>query len=114
MGALVWSVGRVRSTSELRLEPSPGHVPGHVCVAIESQGAHGLVTGDATHHPVQWAESGWTMVADADPARAVETRRRLRADAASRAALGIGTHYAPPCAGRIESSAVGWRFRAQT
>ena len=54
-----------RITPELRLEPSPGHTPGHVCVAVESRGARALVTGDMT------------------------------------------------CAGRIESSAAGWRFRAQ-
>ena len=102
-----------RITRELRLEPSPGHTPGHVCVAIESDGAHALVTGDMTHHPVQWAETDWRMVADCVPAQAVATRRRLRRDAALRAALVIGTHYAPPCAGRVVAEGGGFAFRAQ-
>jgi glyoxylase-like metal-dependent hydrolase (beta-lactamase superfamily II) len=102
-----------RITPELRLEPSPGHTPGHVSLAIESRGAHALVTGDATHHPVQWAESDWTMVADGDPAQAVATRRRLRRDAAARGALVIGTHYPAPCAGRIVAEGAGFAFRAQ-
>lgn len=95
-----------RITPELRLEPSPGHTPGHVCVAIASGGTHALVTGDATHHPVQWAESEWKMVADTDGAQASATRRRLRGDAIASDALVIGTHYASPCAGRIDRKSV--------
>jgi glyoxylase-like metal-dependent hydrolase (beta-lactamase superfamily II) len=102
-----------RITPELRLEPSPGHTPGHVCLAIESSGEHALVTGDMTHHPVQWAEADWKMVADVDPPQAIATRRRLRSAAASSAALVIGTHYAPPCAGRVVASGGGFAFRAQ-
>jgi len=102
-----------RLTPELRLEPSPGHTPGHVCVAIESQGVTALVTGDATHHPVQWAESDWHMVADSDPVQAVATRRRLRADAVARASLVIGSHYAAPCAGRIVADGAEFSFRVQ-
>jgi glyoxylase-like metal-dependent hydrolase (beta-lactamase superfamily II) len=102
-----------RIDRQLRLEPSPGHTPGHVSVAVESQGACALVTGDMTHHPVQWAEPDWKMVADGDPAEASATRRRLRSDCARREALVIGTHYAAPCAGRICAQAGGFVFRVQ-
>jgi glyoxylase-like metal-dependent hydrolase (beta-lactamase superfamily II) len=102
-----------RITPEVRLEPSPGHTPGHVCVRIESRGERALVTGDATHHPVQWAEPGWRMVADTDPAQAVATRRRLRAACAGEGALVIGTHYAPPCAGHVVAAGGGFVFRAR-
>jgi glyoxylase-like metal-dependent hydrolase (beta-lactamase superfamily II) len=97
---------------EIRLEPSPGHTPGHVCVRIESRGQRALVTGDATHHPVQWAEPDWRMVADTDSALAASTRRRLLAEHEGRT-LVIGTHYAPPCAGRLERGRAGVEFRAQ-
>jgi glyoxylase-like metal-dependent hydrolase (beta-lactamase superfamily II) len=100
-------------TGEVRLEPSPGHTPGHVCVRIESEGARALVTGDMTHHPVQWAEPDWKMVADTDPDQAKETRRRIRGEHADRPTLVIGTHYAPPCAGHIVRTAEGWAFRAK-
>jgi glyoxylase-like metal-dependent hydrolase (beta-lactamase superfamily II) len=102
-----------RITPELRLEPSPGHTPGHVCVAVESRGARALVTGDMTHHPVQWAETDWRMVADIAPAQAVATRRRLRRDCAEHAVLVIGTHYADPCAGHVVASDGGFAFRAK-
>jgi glyoxylase-like metal-dependent hydrolase (beta-lactamase superfamily II) len=98
---------------ELRLEPSPGHTPGHVCLAIESRGAFGLVTGDMTHHPVQWAETEWRMVADTDPDQARATRRRLRRDCVERSTLVIGTHYAAPCAGQVVASDGGFAFRAK-
>ena len=99
-------------TPEVRLEPSPGHTPGHVCVRIESRGARALVTGDMTHHPVQWAETGWKMVADTDPEQAVATRRRLLAEDADRT-LVIGTHYAPPCAGHVVRGPDGFEFRVR-
>jgi glyoxylase-like metal-dependent hydrolase (beta-lactamase superfamily II) len=100
-------------TSEVRLLPSPGHTPGHVCVAIESRGERALVTGDATHHPVQWAEPEWKMVADTDPDQAIATRRGLRDACADRPVLVIGTHYAAPCAGHVVSQAGGFGFRAR-
>ena len=51
-----------RLCEEVRLVPTHGHTPGHVSVLIESGGARALITGDATHHPVQWAEPGWKML----------------------------------------------------
>jgi glyoxylase-like metal-dependent hydrolase (beta-lactamase superfamily II) len=102
-----------RIDRELRLEPSPGHTPGHVSVAVESQGVHALVTGDMTHHPVQWAEPDWRMVADGDPAEASATRRRLRSECARREALVIGTHYAAPCVGHVVAQGRGFAFRVK-
>jgi len=102
-----------RITSEIRLEPSPGHTPGHVSVAIESRGARAFVTGDMTHHPVQWAETEWRMMADVDSTQAAATRRRLRAECVRGEALVIGTHYASPCAGQIVPADGGFEFRAR-
>lgn len=100
-------------TGEVRLEPSPGHTPGHVCVRISSRGEEALITGDATHHPVQWAEPGWTMRADVDAAAAVATRHRLRREHGDRPTLVIGTHYAAPCAGHLVSGARSFEFRTR-
>jgi glyoxylase-like metal-dependent hydrolase (beta-lactamase superfamily II) len=99
-----------RVTSEVRLVPTPGHSPGHVSVLIESEGERALITGDATHHPVQWAETDWTMIADSDSGQAAGTRRALIAEHGGTGTLVIGTHYATPTAGRIVADARGWRF----
>ena len=88
-------------TEEVRFEATPGHTPGHVAVRIASDGVDGLITGDLTHHPVQWAEVDWKMPADSDSAAAAVTRRRLIAEHADRSTLVIGTHYAAPTAGRL-------------
>jgi glyoxylase-like metal-dependent hydrolase (beta-lactamase superfamily II) len=99
--------------SAVRLVPSGGHTPGHVSVAIASRGELALITGDATHHPVQWAEPDWGMDADVDGAAAAATRHRLRDELADAPVLVIGTHYAPPCAGHLVRGPRGVWFRAQ-
>lgn len=99
-----------RITDEVRLEATPGHTPGHVAVRIESGGEQALITGDLTHHPVQWAEPEWTMRADTDGAQAVRTRYRLLGEHTDAGTLVIGTHYAPPCAGRLVKQDGGVKF----
>ncbi len=99
-------------TDEVWLEPTPGHTPGHVAVRISSRGEEALITGDLTHHPVQWAEVDWKMPADSDTAQAAATRRRLLSEHADRPLLVIGTHYAEPTAGHLVTHGSGHRFRA--
>jgi glyoxylase-like metal-dependent hydrolase (beta-lactamase superfamily II) len=99
-------------TDDVRLEATPGHTPGHVAVHISSKGQRAMITGDLTHHPVQWAETGWRMPADSDGEQAAATRRRLLEQYADSDLLVIGTHYAAPTAGHLVSDAGSWRFRA--
>jgi glyoxylase-like metal-dependent hydrolase (beta-lactamase superfamily II) len=99
-------------TDEVWLEATPGHTPGHVTVRIASGGEQALITGDMTHHPVQWAEPDWAMIADSDAKQAAETRHRVLQEHADRPTLVIGTHYAGPSAGHLERHASGIRFEA--
>ena len=96
-------------TDEVFLEPTPGHTPGHVSVRIESRGQSAVITGDMVHHPVQLAEPGWGSHPDAQPERAIATRREFVARYGDRPVLVIGTHFAGPTAGRIVK--VGGSFR---
>jgi Zn-dependent hydrolases, including glyoxylases len=98
----------------VRLVSTAGHTPGHVSVEIASQGERAFITGDMTHHPVQWAEPDWRMPADSDSAAAAATRRRIAGALANAPVLVIGTHYAPPCAGQLVRGASGVWFRAQS
>jgi glyoxylase-like metal-dependent hydrolase (beta-lactamase superfamily II) len=102
-----------RLCPEVCLVPTPGHTPGHVSVAIESGGERALITGDASHHPVQWAEPGWELPTDADPAVAAATRRRLADEHGRAGTLVIGTHYPPPTAGQLVRGERGWWFRGR-
>jgi glyoxylase-like metal-dependent hydrolase (beta-lactamase superfamily II) len=105
-----------RVTDEIRLEATPGHTPGHVAVHVESGGRHALITGDLAHHPVQFAEPDWFADPDTDRAQSAATRRRLLAEHGDRDVLVIGTHFAPPCSGRLVTDGDGarksWRFAA--
>jgi glyoxylase-like metal-dependent hydrolase (beta-lactamase superfamily II) len=99
-------------TDEIRLEPTPGHTPGHVAVHVESGGQHAFITGDLAHHPVQFAEPDWCSAPDTDPAQSEATRRRLLAEHGDTDVLVIGTHFAPPCSGHLVTDGNGYRFQA--
>jgi glyoxylase-like metal-dependent hydrolase (beta-lactamase superfamily II) len=100
-----------RITDEIRLEPTPGHTPGHVSVRIDSKGAEAVITGDMVHHPMQLAEPTWGSHPDVDPARAVQTRREFVARYGDRDVLVIGTHFAGPTAGHIVRDGDSCRLR---
>lgn len=102
-----------RITDEVELMPTPGHTPGHVSVLIRSQGVEAFITGDMTHHPVQWAEPHWSCVSDKDRLQAAQTRRLLRERLGNSATLVIGTHFPKPCAGHVTLGPEGARFKFQ-
>ena len=89
-------------TDEITLESTPGHTPGHVSVTIESKGQRAVITGDMVHHPVQLAEPGWGSHPDAQPERAVETRRAFVDRYGDSDVLVIGTHFSGPTSGHIK------------
>jgi glyoxylase-like metal-dependent hydrolase (beta-lactamase superfamily II) len=102
--------GRYRVTEEVWLEPTPGHTPGHLSVWVESAGERALLTGDASHHPVQWAEPDWAIIGEDDPELSTQTRRRLLEEYAAKPFLIIGGHYQTPTAGYLVFSEQGTRF----
>ena len=95
-------------TSEIRLEPAPGHTPGNVNVWIESGGDAAVVVGDLLVHPLQLADPDWGGL-DADPEQARAARRSVLMAAEKSGALVIGPHFPTPGAFRIESAGGAWR-----
>ncbi|MEU0385093.1 MBL fold metallo-hydrolase [Streptomyces chartreusis] len=85
----------------LRLIPTPGHTPGHIAVGLTSRGRTALITGDCVHHPVQLAHPGIGACVDIDPGRSEASRRELLGTLAGTDTLLLGTHFAPPTAGRV-------------
>jgi glyoxylase-like metal-dependent hydrolase (beta-lactamase superfamily II) len=102
-----------RISDEIRLIPSTGHTPGHVCVSIESEGQRAVITGDMSHHPCQMAHPDWSPAFDSDPEAAAKTRARLFAEWADQPILVIGTHYATPTAGHVRRDGAAFRFETQ-
>ena len=88
-------------TPGLRLLPTPGHTPGHLAVELTSQDETALITGDSIHHPVQLAHPTIGACVDIDPEQSETTRRTLLDSLADTDTLVLGTHFAPPTAGRV-------------
>jgi glyoxylase-like metal-dependent hydrolase (beta-lactamase superfamily II) len=101
-----------RITSEVWLEPTPGHTPGHHSVCIESRGKEAVITGDMMHHPVQCAHPDWDDKFDSDAAQAKKTRRNFCERYADKDVLVFGTHFATPSCGMIVSKGDSFRFIA--
>jgi glyoxylase-like metal-dependent hydrolase (beta-lactamase superfamily II) len=112
-GLVDWVAGDHAITDEVRLEPTPGHTPGHVSVRIRSAGAEAVITGDLMHHPIQCCEMDVVPRFDADIEQAFATRMRFLREQADRDVLLLGTHFAEPTAGRIVSHGAVWRFAAE-
>ncbi|MFF4486057.1 MBL fold metallo-hydrolase [Streptomyces sp. NPDC001544] len=94
----------------LRLLPTPGHTPGHVAVELTSHGRTALITGDCVHHPVQLAHPAIGACVDIDPEQSEISRLQLIASLADTDTLVLGTHFAPPTAGRVVSDQGGYRL----
>ncbi|HXZ86533.1 MAG TPA: MBL fold metallo-hydrolase, partial [Myxococcota bacterium] len=97
-------------TSEVWLEPTHGHTPGHVSVRISSGGADAVITGDMMHHPCQIARPDWASSFDWNQEQGRATRKAALARWSGGNYLVIGTHFASPTAGKIVRDGDGYRF----
>jgi len=98
---------------EVRLEPTPGHTPGHVSVHLSSSGQEALITGDMIHHPLQCAIPDVTSMACDSQEQAIATRRDFLQKYAGSDVLILGTHFAGSSAGLIHPEGENWRFAAK-
>jgi glyoxylase-like metal-dependent hydrolase (beta-lactamase superfamily II) len=90
----------------VRLLPTPGHTPGHVCVGFTSGGEHGLYVGDLVHHPAQVSHPEWSPTFDWMPTLSAEMRQRVLDRARVEGSLVLTAHFPFPGVGRL---AEGWR-----
>jgi glyoxylase-like metal-dependent hydrolase (beta-lactamase superfamily II) len=97
-------------TDGVRLVPSPGHTPHHICVVIESRGESAVFAGDVMHHPCQIAYPDWGASSDFNPDQAQASRSDLLKRCAESDTLLIGAHFADPVAGRITRNDSGFRL----
>ncbi len=109
-GLAEWVASDHAVTAEVRLEPTPGHTPGHVSVRIRSAGEEAVITGDLMHHPIQCCEPEVGSRFDSDPAQAYDTRFRFLREQAERKVLVLGTHFAPPTAGWVVPAGEAWEL----
>lgn len=96
---------------EVRLEPTPGHTPGHVAVRLTSAGDKGVITGDLMHSPLQCAHPDWGYVYDALPDVARRTRRRFLETHCGEGTLVLASHFPSPSIGNFVQAPENFRFR---
>jgi glyoxylase-like metal-dependent hydrolase (beta-lactamase superfamily II) len=78
----------------VRLEPAPGHSPGHTVVRIDAPEGGGVVlVGDLIHHPLQLDRSTLVNNGDADAESAACSRHDVLAEAASNDRRILTAHF---------------------
>ena len=95
---------------EVRLEPTPGHTPGHVAIALASVGASAIMCGDLMHSPVQCLHPEWVPWPDWDVELAGKTRRAFLERYCETDTLVCTAHFPLPSAGRIVRDGDAFRF----
>lgn len=101
LGALRLVEGETAVTSEVTMVPTPGHTPGHMSVAVASQGQRGFITGDVITSPVQAQEAAWEVSFDNDREHGRRTREAVLERVERENALVGAGHFLPPNFGRF-------------
>jgi glyoxylase-like metal-dependent hydrolase (beta-lactamase superfamily II) len=109
-GQAVFVDGDHAIEDRVRLEPLPGHTPGHVAVRLAGGGREAVMSGDLMHHPIQCAEPQWNSCFCVDAEQARATRRAFLERHADTDTLVMTAHFRTPGAGRIVRHGMAWRF----
>jgi glyoxylase-like metal-dependent hydrolase (beta-lactamase superfamily II) len=80
--------------------PTPGHTPGHISCVISSQGASGVVLGDALHTPMELLHPDMSFTFDLDRGVAKQSRALLVDRVSQPDTWFIGGHFANSVFGR--------------
>ncbi|XWT12505.1 MBL fold metallo-hydrolase [Stutzerimonas urumqiensis] len=91
--------------------PLIGHTPGHTGYLVESGGKSLLLWGDVIHsHAVQFARPEVAIEFDVDSAKAIESRKKVLADAAQDKLLIGGAHLPFPGLGHVRQDGEGYAW----
>lgn len=95
---------------EVWLEPTPGHTPDHLAIALASNGASAVMCGDLMHSPVQCLHPEWVPWPDWDPELAQRTRRAFLEHHCDTDTLVCTAHFPLPSAGHVVRAGDAFRF----
>ncbi|HJP21950.1 MAG: MBL fold metallo-hydrolase [Alphaproteobacteria bacterium] len=95
----------------LRLEPTPGHSPGHVVMHLDSGEGRAVFSGDMLHHPIQVAQPTWNSRYCWDPEMSAAARSAFVERHTDSEVTILAAHFAVPTAGRIVSAGSRRRFQ---
>ncbi len=95
----------------IRAIAAPGHTPGHMAVAISSEGQRLLCVGDTVLHPMHLEQPEWYAVVDVVPQQVIITRRQLLNKAAAEKALVLAFHFPFPGLGHAVPRGTAWQWQ---
>jgi glyoxylase-like metal-dependent hydrolase (beta-lactamase superfamily II) len=95
----------------IRLIPTAGHTPGHVCVEVKSNKQRALIIGDLVYHPCQIVNPTWVTDSDQAAEKSIESRLRIFNEVADTDCILLGAHFPDPVAVTIIRSGRGYGFR---
>lgn len=90
---------------------APGHTPGNMAVAVESDGKQLMYLGDVILHPLHLEQPDWYSEPDCQPAQTVRTRRLLLKRASHNRALVFAYHFDFPALGYALSQNGNWKWQ---
>lgn len=90
---------------------APGHTPGHMALAISSEGEQLLCVSDTVLHPIHLEQPDWYAAVDLDPGQVEDTRRRILAKAANEKALVVAFHFPFPGLGHVIPKGDAWQWQ---
>jgi len=90
---------------------APGHTPGHMALAISSEGEQLLILVDTVLHPIHIERPEWFALVDFLPEQVVTTRHRLLNQAAVEQALVLAFHFPFPGLGHVVKKREGWEWQ---
>ncbi len=94
---------------------TPGHTPGHMAVALTSDGEQCIHVSDAVLHPIHLEHPEMVLVFDMDPAQTIASKRMICNRAADQNALVFAHHLPPfPNLGHIVRQGNGWCWQPIT
>ncbi len=88
-------------TDELTTVPTPGHTPGHVSLAIASQGERGYILGDVANNLIQTHHTDLCPIFDNDPDMARQTRHKVFDSLETDKVLIYAGHFPDPGFGHL-------------
>ncbi|WP_113699114.1 MBL fold metallo-hydrolase [Nonomuraea lactucae] len=94
----------------VRVEPLPGHTPGHCGLHVTSGSEEAVFTGDLFHVAYQFARPGWHIVSEHGARRATATREAFLARYADTRVRVVPAHFNLPAGGYLEKRADGYGF----
>ena len=88
-------------TDEIVTRATPGHTPGHISIAILSQGQRGYILGDVAHSIAQAHYTDWSPVYDVDQDMSRKTRHEVLDMLEKEDILVSAGHFPDPGFGRF-------------